>query len=66
MTTLKYCACCDRSLDTSAFRKNKARKSGLQDECTECMKSYQREWYLRNRERVLEKYHTQKEAGNDS
>ena len=48
---MKHCNGCDRDLDLSAFGKNKAKKDGLQSQCTECRVRYNAEHYIKTKER---------------
>jgi hypothetical protein len=41
---LKACRLCHESKPLAEFGKNPRRKSGIQNECRECMRTYQREW----------------------
>jgi len=66
---MKSCTNCKQLLDDSCFHKNKSTKSGLAHECKECrkqrdscyreshkdvLKVRKREWYLKNRDSILD------------
>lgn len=51
---MKKCAECGRELALMEFNKNKNSKDGLQDRCRECFSRYNRERYLKNRDKVRE------------
>lgn len=49
----KFCHWCQTDLDTDKFGKDKTRSDGLSNYCRECKASYSREFYRRNRRKVL-------------
>lgn len=51
----KLCTSCDQVKKVEEFRPNKTKKDGLQHYCSECDKKFQKEWYLKNKERLVEK-----------
>lgn len=65
-TTLKRCTKCGEVKPLGMFSKNRRNRDGLQSECKSCNAKYHREhaeqisaksrkWYLKNRDRVLER-----------
>ena len=50
MSASKQCRDCKRTLPTTEFHRNKAKKDGLRDKCKKCAKTYHREHYLKNKE----------------
>lgn len=52
---MKMCGKCRVPKSESAFQPNRTKKDGLQSICHECMKIVQHAWYLRNKERLIEK-----------
>jgi hypothetical protein len=51
----KLCSACKEEKSHSCFVKNRSKADGLSFECKECKKTYQRNWYLRNRDRLIAK-----------
>lgn len=49
----KICKVCGRELNISEFRKHKAFKDGLDSKCKECQSAISKEWYQKNKEKVL-------------
>jgi len=47
----KFCPKCEAYLDTRFFSKNPAKRDGLNSYCREHQKAYQRDWYVRNKEK---------------
>ena len=45
----KICGMCKKELDVSFFRGNKAKKDGLQTQCIECRKEYNKKHYIKNK-----------------
>jgi hypothetical protein len=50
---MKICCRCKNSLETSHFKKNSARKDGLQSQCVNCQKEYRAEHYQFNRHKYI-------------
>jgi 5-methylcytosine-specific restriction endonuclease McrA len=50
----KRCYECKRTLPTSEFRSDRARKDGLQNRCAECVSAYNAAYYERTKERHRE------------
>lgn len=48
---MKYCTRCKQNKDFEDFRPNKRTKDGYQKYCITCDKEYQKEWYLKNKEK---------------
>lgn len=65
MKKYKTCSGCGAVKPLAAFSKDSARKDGLQHECKDCQKQRKREWYERNKKRVVqtrrERYERNKE-----
>ena len=55
MKETKICWTCKKELPLNYFRTNKRRSDGLQTDCIECRKAYNRKHYLNNRKSYLEK-----------
>ena len=49
----KKCRVCGRTLPLCNYGKNKRTRDGLAHECKDCTRTYQRDWYIQNRDRVL-------------
>ncbi len=49
---MKKCAGCGRELALTEFNKDRSKKDGHQDRCRECFSRYNRERYLRNKEKI--------------
>lgn len=47
----KHCGKCQRDLPIEDFSSNKTKRDGHSSTCKDCKAVYQREWYLKNRER---------------
>lgn len=52
---LLLCYSCKDHRPASMFHKNHTRKRGYTDKCKECYKLYQRDWYLKNKQKVNER-----------
>lgn len=52
---MKICKKCKLSKDESEFNVNKRYKDGLESACRECYQLYQKEYYHKNRDRILER-----------
>lgn len=59
---MKKCAECGRELALTEFNKNRNSKDGHQDRCRECFSRYNRERYLKNREKTKRMVKEYKEA----
>lgn len=51
----KICLKCEESKDTCEFSKDKNRHDGLQPSCKDCNKEYKRTYYLKNKNKILDK-----------
>lgn len=51
----KLCPQCDKEKELNKFHNNSCTKSGKSVYCKECVKERRRNWYLRNREEILQK-----------
>lgn len=51
---MKQCPKCDRSKPLCSFNKNPSTKDGLQRYCADCYKQVKRDYYARNKERLLQ------------
>lgn len=49
------CQTCQQRKSLSSFPKNKAKKNGHGAQCKECRKTYSKEWYKQNKEKVLDR-----------
>ncbi len=49
----KLCTSCDTTKNVSEFRKNKAKKDGLQPKCIKCDKTYAKEYYQKNKKHCV-------------
>jgi len=56
----KECIRCGKTLSVKRFSLHSRSKDGRQSMCKACHKEYAREWYLKNREKVLERTHKYK------
>ena len=55
MPETKLCLRCGRTKNTSDFCQHKNRHDGLQVYCKACEKTYRQSYYLKNRERIIER-----------
>lgn len=51
----KFCTTCNKYKDIKEFRANKTKKDGYQHYCIGCDKNYQKQWYQKNKERLITK-----------
>lgn len=51
----KYCTTCETDVNVDEFRKNKAKKDGLQEKCIPCDKAYAKEYYERNKKHCIDR-----------
>lgn len=51
----KFCSNCQKEKNIEEFRPNKTKKDGYQHYCIECDKVFQKEWYIKNKERLIKK-----------
>lgn len=51
----KICKNCNLEKDSIDFRPNKAKKDGLQYYCKACDKIFQKQWYEKNKKRLIKK-----------
>ena len=51
----KRCTRCSEQKPIDEFNKDRRQPDGLQSKCRSCQKEVRRDWYLRNREREIEK-----------
>ena len=54
MEKLKVCSTCKEEKPVSSFHKNKSQYDGLNGKCKVCRKEYDKQWCLKNRDKVLE------------
>ena len=52
---MKTCFKCKQVKPYTAYAKHSTSKDGYYTSCIDCKKSYKKEWYLKNKERLLEK-----------
>jgi hypothetical protein len=62
---MKVCFTCRAEKPYSEFNINKSRKSGYSADCKECHKEYNRQWYHKNRKRLIEKERARKRVARD-
>lgn len=59
---MKQCSKCKVTKPKSEFSKDKSKADGLQYQCKECRKQYDKQWYAANRERINEHQKQYREA----
>lgn len=51
---IKICSKCHKKLDSSNFHKRKASKDGLSNLCKNCQSDYDKQYYAKNKEKIIE------------
>lgn len=61
----KECSKCKRTLPLNEFYKNKSKKDGLSYYCKDCHGKIRKEYYLKNRKKILEQMKEYREKNGD-
>lgn len=51
----KICYKCKIEKSSELFRKNKSKKDGLNSYCKDCYKYYEKNWSLKNKDKLIKK-----------
>ena len=64
-TDKKFCSGCNKDLPKNNFRTNKTKKDGLQSQCINCKKIYNKEHYKKNKQYYVDKAKTSNQKTRD-